>query len=203
MIFLFVGSSGLTEASFPRRLATPQLLLSNVWIIVPLVMRGPTTVFSHRGLPPHQFTPMSGAQSGSRGDCPLGPHTTGHAGPHPAVRKVEVTWRAGEAPARPFLGACFHGPPIPLPRAGRLPGLHPEARRVAPGHWTSVASRYRDPWACCPPFRSALRGDRGIRGSGGPFPALFAATTASADFSLRPASPPAVALSGTRRDLPR
>jgi hypothetical protein len=34
---------------------------SNVWAIVPLVMRGPTTVFTHRGLPPHQFTPMSGA----------------------------------------------------------------------------------------------------------------------------------------------
>jgi len=61
MIFLFVGSSGLTEASFPRNLAIPQLLLSNVWAIVPLVMRDPTTVFIHRGLSPHQFTPMSGA----------------------------------------------------------------------------------------------------------------------------------------------
>src|ERR1043166_7595291 len=50
-----------TQISSPRRLATPQLLLSNVWAIVPLVMRGPTTVFTHRGLPPHQFTPMSGA----------------------------------------------------------------------------------------------------------------------------------------------
>jgi hypothetical protein len=29
--------------------------------IVPLVMKGPTTVFTHRGLSPHQFTPMSGA----------------------------------------------------------------------------------------------------------------------------------------------
>ena len=61
MIFLFVGSSGLTEASYPRDLAIPQLLLSNVWAIVPLVMRDPTTVFIHRGLSPHQFTPMSGA----------------------------------------------------------------------------------------------------------------------------------------------
>jgi hypothetical protein len=29
--------------------------------IVPLVMKGPTTVFTHRGLSPHQFTPVSGA----------------------------------------------------------------------------------------------------------------------------------------------
>src|SRR5437870_2118674 len=43
-------------------------LRSNVWAIVPLAMRGPATVFTHRGLPclaeafsegrsPHQFTP--------------------------------------------------------------------------------------------------------------------------------------------------
>ena len=31
MVFLFVGSSGLTEASFPRNLAIPQLLLSSAW----------------------------------------------------------------------------------------------------------------------------------------------------------------------------
>jgi hypothetical protein len=61
MIFLFVGSSALTEASFPQDLTIPQLLLSNVWVIVPLIMRDPTTVFTHRGLSPHQFTPMSGA----------------------------------------------------------------------------------------------------------------------------------------------
>ena len=60
MIFLFVGSSGLTEASFPRSLATPQLLLSNVLIILFLITKNPMTVFSHRGLSPHQFTPMSG-----------------------------------------------------------------------------------------------------------------------------------------------
>lgn len=61
MIFLSVGSSGLTEASFPRNLAMPQLLLSNVWIILPLIERDLMTVFTHRGLSPHQFTPMSGA----------------------------------------------------------------------------------------------------------------------------------------------
>jgi hypothetical protein len=33
----------------------------DVWAIVPLVMKGPTTVLTHRGLSPHQFTPMSGA----------------------------------------------------------------------------------------------------------------------------------------------
>ena len=75
MAFLFVGSSALTEASFPRDLAIPQLLLSNVWAIVPLVKRDPTTVLTHRGLSPHQFTPMSGAQSGRRGDfSPRLPH---------------------------------------------------------------------------------------------------------------------------------
>ncbi len=39
----------------------PQLLLSNVWIILPLIERDLMTVFTHRGLSPHQFTPMSGA----------------------------------------------------------------------------------------------------------------------------------------------
>jgi hypothetical protein len=33
----------------------------DVWAIVPLVMKGPTTVLTHRGLSPRQFTPMSGA----------------------------------------------------------------------------------------------------------------------------------------------
>jgi hypothetical protein len=61
MIFLFVGSSGLTEASFPRDLAIPQLLLSNVSIILPSIWKDPMIVFTHRGLAPHQFTPMSGA----------------------------------------------------------------------------------------------------------------------------------------------
>ena len=60
MIFLFVGSSGLTEASFPRSLATPQLLLSNVLIILFLIPRNLMIVFAHRGLAPHQFMPMSG-----------------------------------------------------------------------------------------------------------------------------------------------
>jgi hypothetical protein len=34
-------------APFPRNLAIPQLLRSNVRAIVPLVMKGPTTVFAH------------------------------------------------------------------------------------------------------------------------------------------------------------
>jgi len=37
------------------------LLRSKVWAIVLLVMRGTTTVFTPRGLPPYQSTPMSGA----------------------------------------------------------------------------------------------------------------------------------------------
>jgi hypothetical protein len=61
MIFLFVGSSGLTEASYPRRLAIPQLLLSRACTIVLTVKARPTAVFLPRGLSPLQFTPMSGA----------------------------------------------------------------------------------------------------------------------------------------------
>jgi len=61
MVFLFVGSSALTEASFPRDLAIPQLLLSSASFMLSLVMSGSLTVFLHRGLSPHQFTPMSGA----------------------------------------------------------------------------------------------------------------------------------------------
>src|SRR6266446_24442 len=51
----------LPVASFPRNLAIPQLLRSNVSATVPLVMKGRTAVLPHRGLSPHQFTPMSGA----------------------------------------------------------------------------------------------------------------------------------------------
>src|SRR5207302_4144818 len=61
MIFLFVGSSGLTEASFPRNLAIPQLLLSSACAILLTMKASRTTVFPHRGLSPLQLTPMSGA----------------------------------------------------------------------------------------------------------------------------------------------
>ena len=61
MIFLFVGSSGLTEASFPRDLAIPQLLLSSARVILLTMKASRMTVFLHRGLSPLQLTPMSGA----------------------------------------------------------------------------------------------------------------------------------------------
>src|SRR5437016_12521974 len=61
MVFLFVGSSALTEASFPRDLAIPQLLLSSACAIVLTMKASATAVFPHRGLAPHQFAPMSGA----------------------------------------------------------------------------------------------------------------------------------------------
>src|SRR2546426_8682547 len=61
MIFLFVGSSGLTEASFPRDLAIPQLLLSSACVILLPMKASQMTVFLHRGLSPLQLTPMSGA----------------------------------------------------------------------------------------------------------------------------------------------
>jgi hypothetical protein len=48
----------LRRASFPRNLAIPQLLRSNVLAILPLVMRDLTTVLTHRRLSPHQSTPM-------------------------------------------------------------------------------------------------------------------------------------------------
>jgi hypothetical protein len=48
MVFLFVGSSALTGGFLPTNLAIPQLLRSNVLAIVPLVLRSPTTVFTHR-----------------------------------------------------------------------------------------------------------------------------------------------------------
>jgi hypothetical protein len=44
-------------ASFPRNLAIPQLLRSQVMVILPLAMRNLTTVFTHGGLSPRQVTP--------------------------------------------------------------------------------------------------------------------------------------------------
>ena len=44
--------TGLTEASFPRDLTIPQLLLSIVWITLPLIQRDLMTVFTPRGLSP-------------------------------------------------------------------------------------------------------------------------------------------------------
>ena len=110
MVFLFVGSSGLTEASFPRNLAIPQLLLSSAWAILPLVMRAsPTTVFPHRGLSPHQFTPMSGAHqvaaanAGRPSPCQsevIGPawldssfaHSSAPASPLHGSTPVDIVW---------------------------------------------------------------------------------------------------------------
>src|SRR5436189_6190876 len=40
---------------------TPQLLLSSACAIVLTMKASPTAAFPHRGLAPHQFTPMSGA----------------------------------------------------------------------------------------------------------------------------------------------
>jgi len=42
--------------------AIPQLLLSSACAIVLTMKASPTAVFPHRGLAPHQFTPMSGAR---------------------------------------------------------------------------------------------------------------------------------------------
>jgi len=71
MVLLFVGSPALTRGFLPTNLAIPQLLRSNVSVIVPLVMRRPTTVFTHRGLSPRQLTPMSGAHKAHAVDAPI------------------------------------------------------------------------------------------------------------------------------------
>jgi len=63
MIFLFVGSSCLTEASFPQDLAIPQLLLSSACVILLPMKASQMTVFTHRGFAPHQLTPMTGAHN--------------------------------------------------------------------------------------------------------------------------------------------
>jgi hypothetical protein len=48
-------------ASFPRDLTIPQLLRSSASAILLPESENKMTVFPHRGLAPHQFTPMSGA----------------------------------------------------------------------------------------------------------------------------------------------
>ena len=62
--------------------------------IVHLVMRGPTTAFTHRGLSPHQFTPMSGA------------HKIGGANRRPASPFDEGRQFDNASCAPPFLSAA-------------------------------------------------------------------------------------------------
>jgi hypothetical protein len=50
-------------------LTIPQLLLSNVWIMLRPIMKGLTTVFAHRVLSPHLFTPMSGTHQITGGNA--------------------------------------------------------------------------------------------------------------------------------------
>src|SRR3989442_8977381 len=57
MVFLFVGSSALTEASFPRDLAIPQLLLSSACAIVLAMKPSPTAVFRTADLLPISSCP--------------------------------------------------------------------------------------------------------------------------------------------------
>ncbi len=67
----FMESEGV-DASFPRRLTTPQLPRSNVSVTLPAVMRGLISAFTHRGLSPHQFTPTSGAHQAASGNGAIG-----------------------------------------------------------------------------------------------------------------------------------
>jgi len=55
MLFLFVGSSFCTQASFGRSLAIPPLPLASTFANVFTL-----TGFKYRGLAPHKFTPVPG-----------------------------------------------------------------------------------------------------------------------------------------------
>ena len=82
MIFLFVGSSGLTEASYPRNLAIPQLLLSSAGAKLLTMKASRLAVFLHRGLSPRQLTPMSGAHQPAAGNAGIASRLTiGHHWP--------------------------------------------------------------------------------------------------------------------------
>ena len=82
---------------------------------------------------------------------PLPSHTTGHAGPHPAVRQVEVTGATGPS-------ARLRLPPTRVPRSVLRPRLHRVAQTAAPVVRTSGAVPHRDPRSPRSPFRSALPG---------------------------------------------
>jgi hypothetical protein len=91
-------------------------------------------------------------------------HTTRQAGPHRAVRRVEVTTRpegSGDSSPSPsgrsLLSARCRSPPSTLPRSEGPSGLHPCFPTGAPVAWTSEAWRLRDSRLFCSPLRSVLR----------------------------------------------
>ena len=67
---------GKARKEFGRQAEARRVSAAGAQRIVPLVMKGPSTVSTHRGLSPHQFTPMSGAHKApapNRRPCfPLG-----------------------------------------------------------------------------------------------------------------------------------
>jgi hypothetical protein len=75
---------------------------------------------------------------------------------------------------------------LTLRRSVLLWGLHPYPQTVAPVAQTSGTWCLRDSRSFRSPLRSALRAVRGFQGSGAALPGSASATTASADFSLRP-----------------
>ena len=89
--------------------------------------------------------------------APLFPcHTTGHAGPHPAVRKVEVGRLSEAFPSAP----CPESPIAPVADSAaplrEASGLHPCAPARVPRGQMSGTWHRRDPWSFRSPFRSAL-----------------------------------------------
>ena len=97
MVFLFVGSSGLTEASFPRNLAIPQLLRSNAWAILPPMIGGPDNRVPAQGtftpsVHAHvRRTPVVSGNAGITARFPGG--ATAPAAAHSAVRSACPTTR--------------------------------------------------------------------------------------------------------------
>jgi hypothetical protein len=89
---------------------------------------------------------------------PLPSHTTGHAGPLPALRKVEVTECAA-----PCLSMLLDSPPTRVPRSVLRPALHPVAQTGASVARTSEALPHRDPRSPRSAFRSALLPPEGGR----------------------------------------
>jgi hypothetical protein len=74
-----------------RFLAVPnaQLLLSSACAIVLAMKASPTAVFPHRGLVPHQFTPMSGAhKSLERTEMSRSAHWQGNIKNRPLFRPL-------------------------------------------------------------------------------------------------------------------
>ena len=85
-------------------------------------------------------------------------------------------------PGGRFTSVRFPAPPDRLHRSTLLSGLHPYPPAGAPSAWSSGTLPFRDATSFRSPLRSALHRRGWVQAPSAPLPA----TTASADFSLRP-----------------